>query len=973
MALVRILAALSLAATIPGLAPAEALAQQAPAASASFDLVAGGAAPTIFVSADDAPVVGIAARAFAGDVERVSGVKPQVSEAAPSGRLAILAGTIGSSPVIDKLIADKRVVVDKVAGQSEAYTIAVVDKPLPGVERALVVAGADRRGTAYGIFRLSEQIGISPLVWWSNVTPTRRTALKLSGNAIVQGSPSVRYRGIFINDEDWSIRPWAAQTIDPTGDMGPTTYAHVFELLLRLRANFLWPAMHKVSSAFNQVEGNAEMADRYAIVMGASHAEPMLRDNVAEWNFTENGEFNYAKNGKNILDYWRARVKANHQYENVYTVGMRGIHDSPAEMNKGFDGVRLLERVVGDQRGLFTEVGQDPAKVPQIFVPYKEVLDIYRKGMKVPDDVTLAWVDDNYGYIRQLSTKAEQKRAGGAGVYYHISYWGVPNDYLWLDTTPPALIGEEMGKAWATNARRLWVLNVGDIKPGEKGMSYFLDLAYDYDGTSKLGQQGWLKRWASDNFGPEQADAIAGLLGDYYRLNYARKPEHMGWNDAETAPRPTEFSPVAYGDEAGRRAAEFRDLDKRAEAIAAQLPAEKRDGFYHLVQYPVRGSALMNAKILNADRSFLYAYQGRASANLYADASIDAFKRTRKATDAYNAAGGGKWTNFMSDEPRMQAVFYTPPLGRVKPAETPGLGVAVEGSITAWSERPASTVEASDTALRVRRWGDPAAANDRLPMFERATDARHFIDAFNTGTGTLEVAATASAPWIKIEREAQPGGDQRLWVSIDWRKLKAGETATGSVTVSAAGARRSIAVSARNVAASKGMLVEDNGIIAFSARRFAKLQPVNGLGWQAVPGLGRSGEALQSHVDLPSTADAASAPYAEYRIRTTSTGAAKLRTTLMPSFALSAENRQRYAVSIDGGPVQIVDADAKRDWSDGVERNAITSVTDWPAIGAGEHRLRIYALDPGLVLDSFILDFGGLAPAYLAPPETIAK
>lgn len=972
MALVRILAALSLAATVPGLAPAEALAQQAPTAGASFDLVADGAAPTIFVSPGDAPVVGIAARAFAGDVERVSGVKPQVSEAAPSGRLAILAGTIGGSPVIDKLIADKRIAVDKVTGQSEAYTIAVVENPVPGVTRALVVAGADRRGTAYGIFRLSEQIGVSPWVWWSNVNPTRRTALKLNGTAIVQGSPSVTYRGIFINDEDWSIRPWATH-IDPTGDMGPTTYAHVFELLLRLRANFLWPAMHKVSSAFNQVEGNAEMADRYAIVMGASHAEPMLRDNVAEWNFEQRGEFNYAKNGKNILEYWRDRVQANHQYENVYTVGMRGIHDSPAEMNKGFDGVRLLEKVVADQRGLFKEVGKDPTKVPQIFVPYKEVLDIYRKGMTVPDDVTLAWVDDNYGYIRQLSTKAERKRSGGGGVYYHISYWGVPNDYLWLDTTPPALIGEEMGKAYATNSKRLWVVNVGDIKPGEKGMSYFLDLAYDYEGTSKLGQQGWLKRWATDNFGPEQADAIADLLGDYYRLNYARKPEHMGWNDAETAPRPTQFSPVAYGDEAGKRTAEFQALDARAEAIAAKLPAEKRDGFYHLVQYGVRGSAMMNVKMLDADRSFLYAHQGRASANLYADRSAEAYKRIKQATVAYNQIGDGRWTHFMHDEPRYQSVFNAPPVGRVTPAAAPGLGVAVEGAIDAWSAQPAKTFEAADTRLRVQRWLNPKAANDRLPQFERATDTRHFIDAFNTGTGTLDIATAASAPWINVAREDRPGGDQRLWVSIDWRKLKAGETATGSITVSAAGTSRSIAISARNVAAPKGMLVEDNGIIAFSAARYARLQPAAGMGWQAVPGLGRSGQALQSHVDLPSAADAATAPYAEYRIRTTSTGAAKLRTTLMPSFALSAENKLRYAVSIDGGPVQIVNAEAKRDWSDGVERNAITSITDWPALAAGEHRLRIYALDPGVVLDSLILDFGGLATAYLAPPETIAK
>lgn len=966
MTLARILAALSLAAAVPGLAPAQAIAQQAPAAAKAFDLVAEGKAPTIFISAGDAPVVGIAARAFAEDVERVSGVKPRVSEAAPDGKLAILAGTIGGSPLIDGLIASKRIDVSKVAGQSEAYTVVLVDKPMPGVDRALVIAGADRRGTAYGIFKQSERIGVSPWVWWANVNPVRRTALSLSAGPIVQGSPSVKYRGIFINDEDWSIRPWATAK-DPTGDMGPQTHAHIFELLLRLRANYLWPAMHKVSSAFNMVAGNAETADRYAIVMGASHAEPMLRDNVAEWNFEQRGEFNYAHNGKNILQYWRDRVQANHQYENLYTVGMRGIHDSPAEMNKGFDGVRLLEKVVADQRGLFTEVGKDPATVPQIFVPYKEVLDIYRKGMKVPEDVTLAWVDDNYGYIRQLSTKAEQKRPGGGGVYYHISYWGVPNDYLWLDSTPPALIGEEMGKAYATNSRRMWVVNVGDIKPGEKGMNYFLDLAYDFEGTSKLGQQGWLKRWATDNFGPEQAEAIAALLGDYYRLGFARKPEHMGWNDAETAPRPTEFSPVAYGDEAGKRLAEYKDIDARAEAIMAKLPAEKRDGFYHLVLYPVRGSALMNAKILDADRSFLYAHQGRASANLYADTAALAYKGIKKATATYNAIGDGQWEHFMHDEPRYQSVFNMPPVGRTRPLAEPGLGIAVEHSVASWTQRPANIVEAADTALRVERWVTKDASNDRLPAFERATNGRYFIDVFNIGTGTLDISAEGSAPWIRIERETKPGGDQRLWVSVDWAKLK-GASAAGTVTVSGAGASRSITVEARGTVAPKGMLVEDNGIVAFNADRYVTGQP----GWQRMPGLGRSGHAIASDVTLPSATDAAKTPYVEYRFRTTSTGAAKLRATLLPSFALSAENKLRYGVSIDGGPIQIVDAD-KRDWSDGVERNAIRSFTDWTIAKPGEHTLRIYALDPSVVIDSFVLDFGGLANAYLAPPETVAK
>jgi hypothetical protein len=650
---------------------------------------------------------------------------------------------------------------------------------------------------------------------------------------------------------------------------------------------------------------------------------------------------------------------------------MRGLHDSPSIAGKGVDNVKLLEQIVADQRGLLKAVGTDPAAMPQVFVPYKEVLDVYRKGMKVPDDVTLGWVDDNYGYIRQLSTPAEQRRAGGGGVYYHISYWGAPNDYLWLDTTPPALIGEEMGKAFATNSKRLWVLNVGDIKPGEKGMSYFLDLAYDYDGTARLGQHGWLRRWASDTFGAEQADAIAALLGDYYRLNFARKPEHMGWSNPEIVPRPTEFSPVAYGDEAGIRTARFKDLDARAEAIAARLPKDKRDGFYHLVTYPVRGSALMNVKLLDADRSFLYAHQGRASANLYADSAAAAYRGIKQATATYNAIGGGRWTSFMHDEPRYQSVFNMPPVSRVTPLPQPGLGVAVEGSVDAWTQAPTRAFEPAETSLRVERWRTKPAPADRLPRFERATDRRHFIDAFNIGTGKLDIDVTASAPWMRIERETQVGGDQRLWVSIDWRKVS-GASVSGSVTVRGAGASRAIAVEARNVTAPAGMPVEDNGIVAFGAGRYSRLQSVGGLGWERAPDLGRSGQAIASSVALPSLADTTRAPYAEYRFRTSSAGAARLRTTTLPNFALNAETRLRIAVSIDGGTVQVIDVE-KRKWEDGVERNAATFVTDWTLARAGDHVLRVYALDPRVVLDSVVLDFGGLATSYEAPPETIAR
>ncbi|WP_232493084.1 glycosyl hydrolase 115 family protein [Novosphingobium kaempferiae] len=939
--------------------------------AATFPLVAERRAPTIHVDAGDATVVSIAAKAFAGDVQAVSGTLPQVSTAAPSGDLAIVAGTIGKSAAIDRLVAEGKLSVAAIKGQAEGYVVAVVDGGVPGVGRALVIAGADRRGTAYGIFHLSRMIGVSPWTWWADVKPQQRATIDLAVDTITQKSPSVKYRGFFINDEDWSIRPWAEEK-DPTGTIGPKTYAQVCELLLRLRANLLWPAMHKVTTAFNLDAQNAKVADDYAIVMGASHAEPMLRNNVGEWSHAERGEYNYDTNGPAVLEYWRERVKTNGAYENLYTIGMRGIHDSAIVAGHEADGVKLLEKVVADQRELFrSELGRDPATVPQVFVPYKEVLDVYRKGMKVPEDAILGWVDDNHGYIRQLSTSAEQKRPGGGGVYYHISYWGKPNDYLWLDSTPPALIGEEMGKAYATNARAMWMLNVGDIKPGEKGAEYFLDLAYDFDGTSRLGQHDWLKQWASRTFGAEQAGAIADVLGEYYRLNFARKPEHMGYNDEELGIQGTDMSPVAYGDEADRRVAAYLALDAKATQIAAALPQSARDGFFQLVQYPIRGSAGMNEKILSADRSFLYAWQGRASTNLYAERAVAAFRSVKAATATYNVIGDGKWTRFMDDAPRYQSVFSAPPVGKVAPSASAGLGIAVEGSVDALVAAPAKAE--ADYGLRMEAWRNKGARADSLPAFVRATGQRHFIDVFATGTAAPEFTVTASDPWIRVDRsDVRLGGDVRVWISIDWARFTGNTQRKGQVVITGGGIERAIAVVADPMTAPAGTLVEDNGVVSIEPHHYAMLRSRTG-GWRHVPGLGRSGHALESGAQTPSATDASSAPYAEYRFVTRGSGAAKLRMGLVPTFPLNAEHGLRYAVSIDGAPPQVVDVEANKNWDDAVQRATSVTSTDWTLGKPGAHTLRVYAMDPCLVLDSIVVDLGGLQKSYMPPPETVAR
>ncbi|MFT4090920.1 MAG: glycosyl hydrolase 115 family protein [Asticcacaulis sp.] len=602
----------------------------------------------IVVADTDAPVVGIAAQDLSEDIGRVTGKPTQVT-ATSTATQQIWVGTIGANPLIEDLIKRRKINVSALKDCWECYAVISVQKPVQGVDAALVIVGSDRRGTAYGVYALSEAIGVSPWYWWADVAPQKKAALYTGVVNHVSKGPSVKYRGIFINDEDWGLFPWAANTFDPeTGNIGPKTYEKVFELLLRLKANTLWPAMHKVSTPFNADPENAKLADRYAIVMGSSHAEPMLRNNVGEWK-EAGSQFNYVINAEGVKSYWRERLKTNHAYESHYSLGMRGIHDSGIV---GVDTVEerrdLLDRIITDQRQMLREEVGAPESLPQMFVPYKEVLEIYRAGLKVPEDVTLVWPNDNFGYIRQFPNADERKRSGGSGVYYHLSYLGAPMAYLWLSTTPPALIGEELTRAYDNGVTRFWMVNAGDIKPAEVNLSYIFDLAWDVNGVRKLSQREYLNHFAAKTFGAGQAEAIGGVLDQYYRLNYERKPEHLQYH-LPTARRGRSGLPVY---EVLPRLGRFKAMTNDLEGIKAGVPEAQRDGFFQLVEYPVKASALANERFFalesfagtyenNPDRGMIHAYKARA-----ADAAL------KDLTRAYGEdIAGGKWRGFINEEP----------------------------------------------------------------------------------------------------------------------------------------------------------------------------------------------------------------------------------------------------------------------------------------------------------------------------------
>lgn len=645
-------------------------------ASESFKLISGDAAVNLHYAGTE-QVVNTALNMLIEDSRLVC--KTPFERTTTMNGSMVFIGVPDKEPAFGQLLAQNNINYKDISGQWEAYKIVAGDS-------RLFVIGSDPRGAAYGVLELSRQIGVTPWVWWADVVPEKKTDVTIITDGKVH-APSVQYRGIFLNDEDWALMPWSTRTFEPTpqsGAIGPKTYARVFELLLRLRANTLWPAMHECTIPFFLVEGNKEMASKYGIVISNSHAEPMLRTNTGEWDNKKRGSFNFLTNEKQVLSYWEERVKETVDSENIYTVGMRGIHDGRMQGVKTLDDeTGVLRRVIKEQRDMLqrNNPGKDVSEIPQQFVPYKEVLKAYDNGLELPEDVTLVWCDDNHGYIMRLSNAEEQKRSGGGGVYYHISYYGKPHDYLWLASTQPGLIYAEMKRAWKNNARRLWVLNVGDIKPGEYLTEFFLDMAWDidaFDGDKIYSHQ---QNWIKQTFGNVANKEIDYILRQYYHLAGHRKPDHMAWNQVEDwslrknehiynqrhglqPVKDTELSPFVFGDEIERRVQAYNEIAQLSiKVYETEIPNHLKPAYFQLVHYPVVACAAQNRKILYAQKSRLYASQNVELAAYYAREATNAYNEIAALDYTYNKDMlNGKWDLMMDMKPRDLPVYQEPVL-----------------------------------------------------------------------------------------------------------------------------------------------------------------------------------------------------------------------------------------------------------------------------------------------------------------------
>ena len=923
-------------------------------------LVSANKRATLYVDKGDYKGVVRAFHDLNADFARVTGAAmPVAHEVSGLKGAAVIIGTIGKSELVDQLIAEKKINPSAITGKWDAYHLELVDKPIPGVEHAWVIAGADKRGTIYGIYDLSEQIGVSPWYYWADVPSKKSKSLYIAPRTQIQDFPRVKYRGIFLNDEAPALTSWVEAN---HGNYTHEFYVKVFELILRLKGNFLWPAMW--NNAFSDDDPkNMILADEYGIVTSNSHHEPMMRADK-EWNRYGKGKWDYSVNAENLYDFWMEGAKRHKNYESIFTLGMRGQEDTPMSEDEN---IGLLERIVDDQRKILEEVfdDRDISDVPQVWTLYKEVQSYYENGMRVPDDVTLLWSDDNWGNIRRLPTPQERKRKGGAGVYYHFDYVGGPRSYRWMNVTPLAKIWEQMNLAYHYDATQIWITNVGDLKPMEYPIEYFLRLAWNPEQWPKEKIQDFGLMWASREFGAEYAAEIEALMTGYTRHNGRRRPELMS---------PETYS-VLYYDEAERIEAELADLVSRAERLYKKMPSNKKDAFFQLVLHPVKAAATVSRLNIAVAKNRLYAMQGRASANQYAKEAKAFFQTDAKLKQQYHELNGGKWDGFMN-QTHIGYIYWNNPEGEqmpvlfdYSPGEYAEMGVAVEGFAAGW---PAPV----DSG-----WLEAEKEKYEL-AFDQMGKQQRWLDVYNRGTKPFDYQASVSADWITLDQtEGKVITEQRLNVGIKWDLLDEGET-EGYVSIKGT-SWQSAKVLVKAVKHSPKLelkgFVEADGYISIDAADFTHRKEVKGFSWQEVEQLGRTKSSLAS---LPISDDsfkkAKKAPYVEYDVTFTNVGEFEIKTLFAPSWPIDPTRGLRYAIAVGEERPKVVDFIAgMQGTDDGWEE----SVKDGVRVGRSIHKvkkpgpttIRVYMIDTGVAFQKIIVDTGGLMPSYLGPQASVQK
>jgi hypothetical protein len=811
----------------------------------------------IYVDAGDYKTVQIAASLLRQDIKMVTGKEPElISNPISASKTIIIIGSLDKSSLIKQLVEKKQININAIKGKWEAYQLQTISNPFKGVDNAIVITGNDRRGTAFGVFELSQQIGVSPWYWWADVPVKKKSNLFIKKGFFVTDAPKVKYRGIFINDEAPAFSGWAKEKF---GGVNHNVYEKVFELLLRLKANYLWPAMW--GNAFNDDDTLSPVkADEWGIVMGTSHHEPMLRAQQ-EWKRYGTGKWDYDSNEVKLKEFWNKGIENMGSHESIVTVGMRGDGDKP--MTQG-TATALLERIVKDQREIIENVTKKPAaETPQLWALYKEVQDYYDKGMRVPDDVTLLLCDDNWGNIRKLPKLTDKPRKGGYGIYYHFDYVGGPRNYKWVNTNPIPRVWEQMHLAYEYNVRDIWIVNVGDLKPMEFPISFWLDYAWNPEKIGADDLQKYTEHWAAAQFGNKYAKEIAGIISTYSKYNGRRKPELLDAN-TYSLNNYLEFENVVF---------EYNDLLTRSEKINRQLPANYRDAFFQLVLHPVKACANLNEMYYNAALNRQAYINKYAATNEYADKVKQFYSSDSLISLQYNSVANGKW-NHMMDQTHIGYTYWQQPNTQKMPE-------------VKYISKDSTTV---------------------MP-----------------GLSLLDIKSATIPKGVK-----------------------------GNI------------------------FYETDKYVSIEASHFTRTTPTKESYIKILPDLGRTGDAVTVFpVTATSQTLVYTSPKLEYDVYVYDTGNVKLQAYFSPTLNLHNDEGLKYAVAFDNELPYIIvinkDDNNVRTWENWVANNIIIKTTTHSISTPGKHVLKFWMMNPGIVLQKLVIDFGGVKQSYLGPPETLVK
>lgn len=826
------------------------------ALSNGFPLVHDGQAAALLWDTQGEPMqVKRAIEDWRQDIERVSGLQPEVLTK-PTRRF-VLVGTLGKSQWIDRLVKSGKLTTTSLTGKWETFIQTRIDKPWKGVDEIYVIVGSDPRGTIFGLYDLSAAMGVSPWYFWADVPVQKHPSIFLAPGIFTAGEPQVKYRGIFLNDEAPCLSGW---TWEKNGGFNQKLYGRVFELILRLKANFLWPAMWG-NAFYVDDPGNAALAEAYGVVIGTSHHEPMMRAHDEWRRYGKKGPWDYTQNDSTLRTFWRESTEQRYKYDNIFTIGMRGDGDEPMTQETA---TALLENIVANQRKIIEEVSGRPAEEkPQVWALYKEVQDYYDQGMRVPDDVTLLLCDDNWGNIRKLPIPGSALRKGGYGIYYHFDYVGGPRNYKWVNTNNLARVWEQMRLAYAYEAKQLWIVNVGDLKPMEVPIDFFLTMAWNPQAMTVDKMEKFTTEWAAKAFGETHAAAIGRYLTDYMQINSRIKPELLNANTFSWAGQYSEWNRVID---------EYKTLAIRAQKTYEELPLESKDAYYQLVLYPILAcSNVYELYYTHGQHLQAWAKKDLEKAKYWADQVTFHFDRDQQLSDYFNQElAGGKWNHF-ADQTHIGYTYWQQPEKQVKPTLFP----------------------------------------KKLP----------FSFSNSPQNSQFEVIPPTNF--------------------------------TG--------------------------FVQNKRVVSWEATKYSKAVVAEGITWERIPGIGRTGDGITTEpLTHPRLQTNNSGAYLEYNVYLALEDSLQVEVQTSPVLAFRENKEVLLGISWDEGPIEtliVSPGNSTQSWEKMVAQNAQIIRTKPQKMTLGQHQLKVWAIDPAVVIQKISIQSGEVASQFLGYPveEPIKK